>query len=107
MVTEIQYKSNLIRLWYGSGRANPGQVPIPEAEEGAVPQWLEQALSSEPFVESSAARSSQRGGERNDLYAQVEHIQTGRRWNFDTMDGLLGFLREQDGEGAFAAEAAP
>jgi hypothetical protein len=28
-------------------------------------------------------------------HGEVEHIQTGRRWTFSTLDELLGFLRRQ------------
>ena len=30
-----------------------------------------------------------------DWQAEVEHIQTGRRWTFSTLDELLAFLRRQ------------
>ncbi len=30
-----------------------------------------------------------------DWRSEVEHIQTGRRWTFNTLDELLGFLRRQ------------
>lgn len=30
-----------------------------------------------------------------DWESEVEHIQTGRRWTFSTLDELLGFLRRQ------------
>jgi hypothetical protein len=30
-----------------------------------------------------------------DWKSEVEHIQTGRRWTFSTLDKLLGFLRRQ------------
>ena len=30
-----------------------------------------------------------------DWQGEVEHIQTGRRWSFDTLDELLCFLRRQ------------
>jgi len=30
-----------------------------------------------------------------DWNSEVEHIQTGRRWTFDTLDELLDFLRRQ------------
>jgi hypothetical protein len=29
------------------------------------------------------------------LQGEVEHIQTGRRWGFSTLDELLSFLRRQ------------
>ncbi len=28
-------------------------------------------------------------------HSEVEHIQSGRRWTFDTLDEVLGFLRRQ------------
>jgi len=28
-----------------------------------------------------------------DWHSEVEHIQTGERWSFDTLDAMLGFLR--------------
>jgi hypothetical protein len=30
-----------------------------------------------------------------DWHCEVEHIQTGQRWTFSTLDELLGFLRRQ------------
>jgi hypothetical protein len=30
-----------------------------------------------------------------DWHSEAEHIQTGRRWTFSTLDELLGFLRRQ------------
>jgi hypothetical protein len=30
-----------------------------------------------------------------DWQGEVEHIQSGRRWTFSTLDGLLSFLRRQ------------
>ena len=30
-----------------------------------------------------------------DWHSEVEHIQSGRRWIFSTLDELLGFLRRQ------------
>ncbi|MFQ6102263.1 MAG: hypothetical protein ACE5OS_13670 [Anaerolineae bacterium] len=30
-----------------------------------------------------------------DWQGEVEHIQSGRRWTFSTLDELLGFLRRQ------------
>ena len=30
-----------------------------------------------------------------DWQGEVEHIQTGERWSFSTLDELLGFLRRQ------------
>ncbi len=35
------------------------------------------------------------GGEVSDWHSEIEHIQSGRRWTFDTLDELLGFLRQQ------------
>lgn len=35
------------------------------------------------------------GGEVSDWQGEVEHIQTGERWTFSTLDELLGFLRRQ------------
>ncbi len=29
----------------------------------------------------------------SDWHSEVEHIQTGERWSFDTLDAMLGFLR--------------
>ena len=33
-----------------------------------------------------------------DWHSEVEHIQTGERWDFDTLDELLGFLRREAGD---------
>ena len=33
-----------------------------------------------------------------DWRSEVEHIQTGQRWEFDTLDKLLGFLRREAGD---------
>jgi len=30
-----------------------------------------------------------------DWHSEVEHIQSGRRWTFGTLEELLGFLRRQ------------
>ena len=30
-----------------------------------------------------------------DLHSEVEHIQTGQRWSFATLDETLSFLRQQ------------
>lgn len=35
----------------------------------------------------------------SDWQSEVEHIQTGDRWRFGTLDELLAFLREEAGEG--------
>ena len=37
----------------------------------------------------------QRPGRLGDWQGEVEHIQTGQRWTFTTLDELLGFLRRQ------------
>jgi len=34
----------------------------------------------------------------SDWRSEVEHIQTGQRWSFDTLEDLLNFLRRQAGE---------
>lgn len=33
------------------------------------------------------------GGPTADWHSEVEHIQSGRRWSFKTLDELLNFLR--------------
>jgi hypothetical protein len=40
-------------------------------------------------------KSLERPEEVTDWQGEVEHIQTGRRWTFDTLDELLEFLRRQ------------
>lgn len=44
------------------------------------------------------------GGE--EWHSQVDHIQSGRRYSFDTLDNLLEFLRQQT-EKPPAARAPP
>jgi hypothetical protein len=34
-----------------------------------------------------------------DWHSEIEHIQTGDRWEFDTLEGLLSFLRREAEEG--------
>jgi hypothetical protein len=34
-----------------------------------------------------------------DWQSEVEHIQTGERWEFDTLEGLLSFLRRETEDG--------
>ena len=34
-----------------------------------------------------------------DWQSEVEHIQTGERWSFGTLDELLAFLRDEAGDG--------
>jgi hypothetical protein len=34
-----------------------------------------------------------------DWHSEVEHIQTGEQWEFDTFEGLLTFLRREVEEG--------
>lgn len=35
----------------------------------------------------------------SDWHSDVEHIQTGEQWKFDTLEGLLSFLRCEAEEG--------
>ncbi len=37
------------------------------------------------------------GSASAEWHCEVEHIQTGQRWRFDTLDELLDFLRRQSG----------
>lgn len=30
-----------------------------------------------------------------DWQSEIEHIQSGQRWTFDTLDGMLSFLRQR------------
>ena len=39
--------------------------------------------------------ASELPGQTADWQGEVEHIQTGERWEFGTLDGLLSFLRRQ------------
>ena len=66
MSTSIEYASFLIRVWRD---ATPPHSPYPPELGGAE------------------------GG--TDWQGEVEHIQTGERWSFSTLDELLGFLRRQ------------
>lgn len=34
-----------------------------------------------------------------DWKGEVEHIQTGERWNFSSLDELVAFLRQEAGDG--------
>ena len=40
-------------------------------------------------------RGLERQGPSAEWHSEVEHIQTGQRWSFDTLDELLDFLRRQ------------
>lgn len=40
-------------------------------------------------------RSPERQEPTADWRSEVEHIQSGRRWTFSTLDEMLGFLRRQ------------
>lgn len=37
-----------------------------------------------------------------DWQSEVEHIQTGERWSFGSLDELLAFLRQEAGDGRTA-----
>jgi len=78
MSTSIEYASFLIRVWR---EATPPHAPSPP----------EPALSP---VEGLGGTEGGRGG-APDWQGEVEHIQTGERWTFGTLDELLGFLRRQ------------
>ena len=40
-------------------------------------------------------QNPERGEPTADWCGEVEHIQSGQRWTFSTLDELLGFLRRQ------------
>lgn len=40
-------------------------------------------------------RSPESPAPPTDWHSEVEHIQSGRRWSFSTLDELLAFLRRQ------------
>lgn len=37
----------------------------------------------------------EKGGEVSEWHGEVEHIQSGRRWAFSSLDEVLAFLRQQ------------
>jgi len=50
---------------------------------------------AQPGIFRVGRRLAQRAESAADWRSEVEHIQTGRRWTFNTLDELLGFLRRQ------------
>jgi hypothetical protein len=92
MPTAIGYRSYMVRLWYSTEQADPIQVVIPASDDADVPQWLTRALAGEP-IEEQRPESASASQEPLLFHAEVEHVQSGERRSFDTMDGLLEFLR--------------
>ncbi len=70
MSTSIEYASFLIRVWREATPPHFHSLPELGGTEGG------------------------RGGV-SDWQGEVEHIQTGERWTFSSLDGLLSFLRRQ------------
>jgi hypothetical protein len=70
MTYPTTYVSFLIRLWREATlhqSASPPELGGTEGGQEGAPDWQ----------------------------GEVEHIQTGERWTFSTLDELLGFLRRQ------------
>ena len=68
MPTSIEYASFLIRVWReATPPPSPPELGGTEGRRVEAPDWC----------------------------GEVEHIQTGERWTFSTLDELLGFLRWQ------------
>jgi len=70
MSMPIEYTSFLIRVWREPTPPHSASRPElggSEGGQGGAPDWQ----------------------------GEVEHIQTGERWSFNSLDELLGFLRRQ------------
>ncbi len=92
MVAGIHYQSYLVRVWYGAGRAETVPAPLPLSAEGTVPGWLERMLEIGRGEREPGAECDNRGVESNPVYAEVEHIQSGRQTCFQTVEALLQYL---------------
>ena len=77
----IEYASFLLRLWR-------------EANADATSSLTDQhERSGTDRHEGKAGRGAVGSG--GDWHSEVEHIQSGQRWTFNTMDDLLDFLRRE------------
>ena len=107
----------LLLLVSGRGLADSAQPPVAATgDTGAAARgWIDD-LSVIPLEGGEGARPTscaQRalgpcagaGPARTpvDWHSEVEHVQTGERWAFDTLEELLAFLPEETGKGTVRA----
>ena len=87
----IGYASFLLRLWREASA--DATSPLTDQHERSDTARCEGKHSGTARCEGKADRGAVGSG--GDWHSQVEHIQSGQRWTFNTMDELLDFLRRE------------
>ena len=83
----IEYASFLIRLWReASADATSSLTDRYEGKRSGTDPYEGKRSGADPY-------EGKRSGA--DWHSEVEHIQSGQRWTFSTMDELLDFLRRE------------
>ena len=93
----IEYASFLIRLWREASADAPSSFPDRYEGKRSDTDRYEGKRGDTDQHEGKRSDTDQYEGKRSDSdwCSEVEHIQSGRRWTFSTMDELLDFLRRE------------